>query len=96
MISEACFLLGQTRTGGTPVLEMLARQALSIPFRLEENARSVRILMRKYADVPMSVADACLVRMAELVAHSSMLTLDRDFNVYRKHGRHVIPLVVPN
>ena len=51
--------------------------------------------MRKYADVPMSLADACLVRMAELNAHSSVLTLDRDFRVYRKHGRQVIPLAMP-
>ena len=95
VISEACFLLRQTRTGGMPVLEMLARRAIGIPFRLEENARSVRTLMRKYVDVPMSAADACLVCMAELVANSSVLTLDRDFKVYRKHGRQVIPVVMP-
>lgn len=95
VISEACFLLARTRNGGTPVLEMLARGALRISFRLEEDVRSVRTLMRKYADVPMSVADACLVRMAEETARSTVLTLDRDFRRYRKHGRHVIPLLSP-
>ena len=54
-----------------------------------------RALLRKYADVPMSVADACLVRMAEVTAHSTVLTLDRGFRVYRKHGRQVIPLLMP-
>ena len=95
VISEACFLLAQTRTGGAPVLEMLARKALTSSFRLEEHVRPVRALMRKYADVPMSVADACLVRMAETTAHSTVLTLDRDFRIYRKHGRQVIPLLTP-
>lgn len=95
VISEACFLLAQTRTGGAPVLEMLARKAVSLPFRLEDYSRSIRLLMRKYADVPMSLADACLVRMAEVTLHSTVLTLDRDFKVYRKHGRQVIPLIIP-
>lgn len=95
VISEACFLLGKTRTGGAPVLEMLARGALLIPFRLEEHVRGLRTLMRKYADVPMSIADACLVRMAEVTHSSAILTLDRDFRLYRKHGRHVIPLLIP-
>jgi predicted nucleic acid-binding protein len=95
VISEACFLLAQTRTGGAPVLEMLARNVLSLPFRLEDHGRSIRALMRKYADVPMSLADACLVRLAEVTIHSTVLTLDRDFKVYRKHGRQVIPLIIP-
>ena len=95
VISEACFLLARTRAGGTPVLEMLARGALVIAFRLDEHVRGVRTLMRKYADVPMSLADACLVRMAEVTAHGMVLTLDRDFTIYRRHGRQVIPLVIP-
>ncbi|MGQ0736596.1 MAG: type II toxin-antitoxin system VapC family toxin [Acidobacteriota bacterium] len=95
VISEACFLLAQTTTGGAPVLEMLARKAVSIPFRLDEHVRSVRTLMRKYAGVPMSVADACLVRMLELTAHATLLTLDEDFRIYRKHGRQMIPLMIP-
>ena len=95
VISEAAFLLGRTTTGGAPVLEMLVRSALSTPFRLDEHSRPVRTLMRKYAEVPMSVADACLVRMAELTPHGTVLTLDRDFGIYRKHGRQVIPLLIP-
>ena len=77
------------------VLEMLARNVLSLPFRLEDHGRIVRTLMRKDADVPMSLADACLVRLAEVTIHSTVLTLNRDFKVYRKHGRQVIPLIIP-
>jgi uncharacterized protein len=95
VISEACFLLAPTRAGGAPVLEMLARGALRVAFRMDEHVRTVRTLMRKYSDVPMSVADACLVRMAEETPRAVVLTLDRDFRRYRKHGRHVIPLLSP-
>ena len=43
----------------------------------------------------MSIADTVLVRMAEIPARSALLTVDRGFKIHRKHGRHVIPLVVP-
>ena len=52
-------------------------------------------LLRKYADRPISLADACLVRLAELNDRASVLTIDSDFGVYRKHGRRVIPLIAP-
>ena len=95
IISEACFLLDQTRTGSASVFEMLLRKAIAIAFRLEDHVREVRTLREKYSDVPMSVADASLVRMAEQFTRSAVLTLDRDFRIYRKHGRQVIPLIVP-
>ena len=95
VISEACFLLDQTRTGSASVFEMLLRKAIAIAFRLEDHVKEVRTLRDKYSDVPMSVADASLVRMAEQFTRSAVLTLDRDFRIYRKHGRHVIPLIVP-
>ena len=95
VISEACFLLDQTRAGSSAVLEMLVRKAVAIQFRLEDHLREVRRLRQKYSDVPMSVADACLVRMAEQLNDSPVLTLDRDFSVYRKHGRHMVPVILP-
>ena len=75
---------------------MLLRKAIAIAFRLEEREREVGTLRDKYSDVPMSVADASLVRMAEQFTRSAVLTLDRDFRIYRKHGRQVIPLIVPS
>jgi hypothetical protein len=56
----------------------------------------VRQLRRTYADVPMSVADACLVRLAEQLGQCAVLTLDDDFTAYRRHGRQVIPRVSPS
>jgi hypothetical protein len=53
-------------------------------------------LLRKYADVPMSLADACLVRMTETFSDPMVLTTDCDFRVYRRHSRQVIPCVLPS
>jgi uncharacterized protein len=95
VISEACFLLDQTSTGSAAIFEMLLRKAIALSFRLDEHVKEVHELRAKYADVPMSVADASLVRMAEQFKRSAMLTLDTDFKSYRKHGRRVIPLMLP-
>ena len=95
VVSEACFLLDQTRAGSGAVFEMLRRQAMALHFHLDEHLEEVHALRAKYADVPMSVADASLVCMAERLNRSPVLTLDADFRLYRKHGRHVIPLILP-
>lgn len=52
--------------------------------------------MIKYTNVPMSFADACLVRMAEQYLNSTILTLDSDFRVYRKNGNQIIPVIMPD
>lgn len=52
--------------------------------------------MRKYADVPMSLADGCLVRMTELIADPLLLTTDSGFRIYRRHGSQVVPCVLPH
>jgi predicted nucleic acid-binding protein len=57
---------------------------------------SVLRLLQKYYDVPMSLADACLVRMTETRSDPIVLTTDSDFGVYRRHSRQVIPCVMPS
>ncbi|MDE2181792.1 MAG: hypothetical protein KGJ78_02090 [Alphaproteobacteria bacterium] len=52
-------------------------------------------LMRKYADVPMSLADACIVRMTETATNPIVPTTDADLRIYRRHGRQTIPCVMP-
>lgn len=49
----------------------------------------------RYKDVPMSLADASLVKMSEQYGHVRLLTTDREFQVYRRFGRSVIPLLSP-
>jgi len=53
-------------------------------------------LLDKYADVPMSLADACLVRMTETVPAPMLLTTDADFRIYRRHSRQAVPCVIPD
>lgn len=52
--------------------------------------------MYKYRNTPISLADACLVRMAELHERHAIMTLDSDFLVYRKHGRTPLSLIQPD
>jgi predicted nucleic acid-binding protein len=95
VLSEACFLLRNARGGTEAVLKLVERGLVRLPFRLEAESASVRRLLSRYSNVPMSLADACLVRLSEQVSASVLLTLDRDFRFYRKHGRNVIPTRMP-
>jgi hypothetical protein len=64
-------------------MTLLSRQLLTIPFRLENELNALSVLLNKYKDLPMSLADACLVRMTEQTTDSAVFTLDSDFRVYR-------------
>lgn len=95
VLTEACFL-AQTRLGRTDtVWRLLERGVISLAFSLDENSSDVRHLMTRYSNVPMSLADACLVRMSELIDDCKLLTFECDFRVYRRHVRKHIPLLMP-
>jgi uncharacterized protein len=92
-LSEAFHLLG---VRGMPALTaLLHRRAVVCAFDLDQEVEETLKLMQKYADLPMSLADACLVRMAEVMTNPVLLTTDTDFRVYRRHGRQAIPFVMP-
>lgn len=95
VIAETCFLLERTGMNRGPVFELLHRQVVRIEFSLAANLDAVRKLVDRYANVPMSLADACLVRMAEECAGSVVFTLDSDFRIYRKNRRQKIPTLMP-
>ncbi|MCF7847497.1 MAG: PIN domain-containing protein [Kiritimatiellales bacterium] len=92
VLTEACFLLGRRQH---MVFELLESEFMQIGFSLQNDWVPVQKLIRKYADVPMSLADACLVRMSEIYDGSKIFTLDGDFKIYRRNGRQVIPLICP-
>lgn len=94
-IAEAGFLLRRNPGAQEDLLRMVADGLLRLPFQLEAEAASVMHLRAKYRDLPMSIADACLVRLAELNDHHHVCTLDSDFRIYRKHGRDPISLIIP-
>ena len=52
---------------------------MQVSFSLADHQEPVLELMDKYADVPMSLADACLVRMTEVLPEPVVLTTDTDF-----------------
>ncbi|MCY4563442.1 MAG: PIN domain-containing protein [Gammaproteobacteria bacterium] len=96
VLAEACFLVRRFPDGQQAVLDLARRGVLDLSYRLAEDADAVSRLMGKYRDVPMSLADACLVRLAERHTDGVVLTLDNDFSIYRKHGRKVIPALTPS
>lgn len=94
VLSEAFHLLGAP---GAPVIGALVRRrALVAAFHLDNDLDPVLKLLQKYADVPMSLADACLVRMTETLPDPVILTTDSDFRIYRRHSRQVVPCLVPS
>jgi len=95
VLTEACFLVRRMREASSRFLEMISRGALKIGLHLEDEVGPVSALMARYASVPMSLADACLVRMSELHANSEVFTVDSDFHIYRRHGRQMIPVRIP-
>jgi predicted nucleic acid-binding protein len=95
VISEACFLAGRAHGGAAAVPGLLERGVVELGFVLKDQLNEVSALMGRYANIPMSLADACLVRMSELASDCTVLTLDADFRIYRRHRKQRIPLLIP-
>ena len=93
VLSEAYHLLG--RAGIAPLSSLLQREVLRLAFDLGSEREPVFRLLKKYSSVPMSLADACLVRMTETMPAPVLVTTDHDFRIYRRHGRQTIPCVRP-
>jgi predicted nucleic acid-binding protein len=96
VLTEAFHLVRRLPGGTARLFELLETGSIRVAFDLMDERRPLSRLMDKYADVPMSLADACVVRMAERVERASVLTLDRHFTLYRKHGRQPIPAIMPS
>jgi len=95
VIAEACFLVQRAGGRASDIVGALTREVLKIGLDLAGEAAVVEALMRRYAETPMSLADACLVRMTELHPDCRLFTLDSDFEHYRRNARQVIPLLRP-
>jgi predicted nucleic acid-binding protein len=95
VVAESCFLLQNVYGGENAILSLLELEVVKIPFHLNEDVTAIKLLMKQYQAVPMSLADACLVRMSELIRGSSVFTLDSDFRIYRQYKNQVIPVIMP-
>jgi len=76
-------------------LQFIDRGVVQLPFVLQEQIGAVSSLFKRYVNVPASLADAALIRLAEINDSPLLLTTDSDFHIYRRHGRQTIPLVSP-
>lgn len=95
VIAEALFLLRRGGIAPDGLLDLVRRGLLVPKFDLVKEIAAIQQLMKTYRNIPMSLADACLVRMAEDFPESKVMTLDSDFPVYRKSRRKVISLLSP-
>lgn len=94
VIAESCHLLRRHKGAAETILENVERGVFRIPMRLDESTGEVRVLMKRYARVPMALADACLVVLAERLETGRILTLDSDFQVYRWRRTRPFQLLV--
>ena len=95
VISEACFLLRDVYRGKEGVMILIETGIIQLPFQLSAAVSEVKTLLNRYQSVPMSLADACLVRMSEQVPDGLVLTLDSDFTIYRRNTNQAVPTIMP-
>ena len=95
VLTETCFLLARERVSPIRILQAVRSGFLKVDFEITNEAAALEVLMKRYADRPMALADACLVRLSELHKDCRVFTLDRHFKQYRRYGRSVIPLLSP-
>ncbi|MEX0685937.1 MAG: PIN domain-containing protein [Balneolales bacterium] len=95
VLTETFFILRRGTGTIAPLLKLLASGRLSVDFSYNNHAESVNYLLEKYVDRPISFADACLVRLAELTPEGQIFTLDNDFEVYKKNGNQALQTLTP-
>ena len=83
VITESCYLLRNLAGAAGAVIDNVAAGIFQVPFQLSREAASVKQVLRKYRDRQIDLADACLIRLADEFGTADILTLDRDFAVYR-------------
>jgi predicted nucleic acid-binding protein len=95
VLTEALHILKQRPAAQAMIFELVQDGTLLVAFHIEDLIAALRRLHRKYGDIPMSLADACIVLMAEMHERHLVFTLDSEFTFYRKHGRVPIDLLRP-
>ena len=91
VLAEAAFHLGDAGL----VLEMISEELIRLDFFCNDQLIPLAALAKRYKDRKPDLADLCLIRMSELHPKHSVITVDKDFRVYRRNKREVIPLISP-
>ena len=94
VLTEASFLLRREDRDADSLFTLLESGVIRTAIA-ERDQADLRVLMRRYRSRPMSLADACLVRLSEIHRAAEVVTLDADFKIYRRHGNKVIPVRMP-
>jgi len=95
VVSESCYMLRRMQGAASDILATIESGALGIRFQLRSSAGKVRTLLEKYIDFPASLADACLVQMADELDTGDILTLDSDFKRYRWRRNRAFNFLIP-
>jgi len=95
VVAETCFLLARAGFDPALALQFIERGVVQLPFALQDQISAVRALLKRYENVPASLADAAMIRLAEVHDSPLLITTDSDFHIYRRHGRQTIPLITP-
>ena len=96
VLTEAAFLLTREGRDADAIFALLERKVIRIALSVQEEQADLRALMHRYRNRPMSLADACLVRLSEIHKSAEIFTLDSDFRIYRRHGNKTIPVRMPD
>jgi predicted nucleic acid-binding protein len=83
VITESCYLLRNLSGASEAVIENITAGICQVPFQLSRDTAGVKQILRKYKDRKIDLADACLIRLADQFGTADILTLDRDFAIYR-------------
>lgn len=95
VLTETFFLVRKLPHGTTRFFALINSGLLDIDFEIIAEGSALEKLVQKYANVPMSLADACLVRLAKSHPQTIVFTLDTDFHIYRRDGRQAIQVLMP-
>jgi predicted nucleic acid-binding protein len=95
VITEVAYFVVKSEIGIAALIDFVEASGLQFPLGYSEHRIGIHRLLRKYSDVPMSFADACLVQLSELYPDAPILTLDSDFLIYRRNRNEHLPLILP-
>ena len=91
VLAETAFHLGDAGI----VFEMIEEDLIRLAFDCDDHLPQLAALAKRYRDRKPDLADLCLIRMSELHPKHSVITVDKDFLVYRRNKREIIPIVAP-
>jgi len=91
VLSETAFHIGDAEV----VFDMISEKLIRLSFDCNDHLPQLAALAKRYKDRQPDLADLCLIRMSELYPRHSIITVDKDFRVYRRNKREVIPLISP-